>query len=226
VPVTPRNGYAVEINALWYNAVCFALECARAAGDKAFVKEWKDMPELISKSFIDTFWDDEHNYLADFVNDVTGKNMQVRPNMVIAASLQYSMLDIEMMKSVIDLANRVLVTPRGLRTLSPAEEGYHGTCCGDQKQRDAAYHQGTVWPWLIGPFSDAWLRVYGKGGAAYIRKLIYRFEETMTEAGISTISEIYDGDPPHSPRGAISQAWSVAEVYRILILLKTKFKDK
>jgi predicted glycogen debranching enzyme len=226
VPVTPRNGYAVEVNALWYNAVCFSLDCARAAGDKAFIKEWKDLPELIHKSFLDTFWDEEQNHLADYVNDTSGKNMQVRPNMVIAASLQYSMLDTEMMKSVIDLANRVLVTPRGLRSLSPAEDGYNGTCYGDQKERDTAYHQGTVWPWLIGPFSDAWLRVYGKGGAAYIRKLIYRFEETMTEAGISTISEIYDGDPPHAPRGAISQAWSVAEVYRILILLETKYKDK
>jgi len=226
VPVTPRSGYTVEVNALWYNAVCFSLDCARAAGDKAFIKEWKDLPELIHKSFLDTFWDEEHNHLADYVNDITGKNMQVRPNMVIAASLQYSMLETEMMKSVIDLANRVLVTPRGLRSLSPAEDGYNGTCYGNQKERDTAYHQGTVWPWLIGPFSDAWLRVYGKGGAAYIRKLIYRFEETMTEAGISTISEIYDGDPPHAPRGAISQAWSVAEVYRILILLKTKYKDK
>lgn len=226
VPVTPRNGYAVEINALWYNAVRLALECAKDAGDKAFIKEWSDLPDKIQKSFIELFWDQEHGYPADFVNDESGKNMQVRPNMVIAASLEYSMLDTEMMKSVVDLANRVLVTPRGLRSLSPAEEGYHGTYHGDQKQRDAAYHQGTVWPWLIGPFSDAWLRVYGKSGAPYIRKLINGFEETMTEAGITTISEIYDGDPPHAPRGAISQAWSVAEVYRILLLLKTKFKEK
>jgi len=226
VPVTPRNGYAVEINALWYNAVCFALECARDAADKTFIKEWSSLPDKIQKSFTDIFWDQEHCYPADFVNDEEGKNMQVRPNMVIAASLDYSMLDTEMMKSVIDLANRVLVTPRGLRSLSPAEEGYHGTYHGSQKQRDAAYHQGTVWPWLIGPFSDAWLKVYGKSGAPYIRKLIYGFEETMTEAGITTISEIYDGDPPHAPKGAISQAWSVAEVYRILLLLKTKFKEK
>jgi predicted glycogen debranching enzyme len=226
VPVTPRSGYDVEINALWYNAVCYTLECAKEAGDKSFIREWKNIPELIRKSFIETFWDEENHYLADYVNDETGKNLQVRPNMIIAASLAYSMLNTEMMKCVIDLTNRVLVTPRGLRTLSPAEEGYKGTYHGNQKERDAAYHEGTVWPWLIGPFCDAWLKLYGEGGVSYIRKLISRFEETMTEAGISTISEIYDGDPPHSPRGAISQAWSVAEVYRILVLLKTKFKEK
>jgi predicted glycogen debranching enzyme len=225
VPVTPRNGYAVEINALWYNAVCFALECAEAAGDKVFIKEWKNLPKLISKSFVDLFWDEEHGHLVDFINDEKGRNMQVRPNMVIAVSLPYSMLDPEMMKCVVDIANRVLVTPRGLRTLSPAEEGYKGCCNGTQVERDSAYHQGTAWPWLIGPFCNGWLRVYGKGGVAYVRKLIMGFEETMTEAGISTISEIYDGDPPHSPRGAISQAWSVGEVLRILVLLETKYKD-
>lgn len=225
-PITPRNGYAVEINALWYNAVCFALECAEKAGDKAFVKSWKKIPELISKSFVDMFWDEEHGHLVDYINDETGRNLQVRPNMIIAASLPYSMLNTEMMKLVIDLSNRVLVTPRGLRSLSPAEEGYRGTCRGTQKERDRAYHQGTVWPWLIGPFSDAWLKVYGAGGVAYLRKLIMGFEETMFEAGISTISEIYDGDPPHSPRGAISQAWSVGEVYRILLLLNSKYKIK
>jgi predicted glycogen debranching enzyme len=224
-PVTPRNGYAVEINALWYNAVCFALECAEAAGDKAFIKDWKNLPKLISNSFVDLFWDEEHGYLVDFVNDEKGRNMQVRPNMVIAVSLPYSMLNTEMMKCVMDLANRVLVTPRGLRSLSPAEEGYKGCCHGTQTERDSAYHQGTVWPWLIGPFCNGWLRVYGKGGVAYVRKLIMGFEETMTEAGISTISEIYDGDPPHSPRGTISQAWSVGEVLRVLVLLETKYKD-
>lgn len=225
VPVTPRNGYAVEINALWYNALCFALECAGKAGDKAFIKEWKNIPQLVSKSFIDLFWDEENGLLVDFINDEAGRNLQVRPNMIIAVSLPYSMLTVEMMKRVMDLSNRVLVTPRGLRSLSPAEEGYRGTCRGTQKERDRAYHQGTVWPWLIGPFCDGWLKVYGAGGAAYVRKLIMGFEETMTEAGISTISEIYDGDPPHSPRGAISQAWSVGEVLRIIALLDSKYKE-
>ncbi len=224
-PVTPRNGYAVEIEALWYNAVCYSLDCARVSRDRAFVKEWEKLPELIKASFIELFWDEEHGYLADYVSDQDKRNMLIRPNMVIATSLPYTMLSKEQMKSVIDMANRVLVTPRGLRTLSPGEEGYSGIYSGSQVQRDKAYHQGTVWPWLIGPFCDGWLKVYGEGGVSRVRKLITGFEETLFEAGISTISEIYDGDPPHAPRGAISQACSVGEVLRVYSILETKYKE-
>jgi glycogen debranching enzyme len=135
------------------------------------------------------------------------------------------MLNKDQMKSILDIVNRMLVTPRGLRTLSPAEEGYRGIYCGNQEQRDRAYHQGTVWPWLAGPFCEGWLRVYGESGVARVKKLIMGFEDTFTEAGISTISEIYDGDPPHTPRGAISQAWSVSEVLRIYTLLVTEYKE-
>lgn len=227
VPVTPRSGYAVEINALWYNAVCFAIDTARAARDRStFIREWEKMPELIARSFTELFWDEELGYLADYVSDPEKRNMQVRPNMVIATSLPYTMLTKEQMKRILDIANRMLVTPRGLRTLSPSEEGYQGIYCGTQEKRDSAYHQGTVWPWLVGPFCDGWLRVYGEGGVSRVRKLIMGFEETLTEAGISTISEIYDGDPPHEARGAISQAWSVAEVLRIYSILETKYKEK
>ena len=225
VPVTPRDGYAVEINALWYNAVCFSVDCARAARDRSFVKEWETLPELITRSFNEIFWDEELGYLADYVNDNEKRNMQVRPNMVLATSLPYTMLTRDQMKRILDIVNRMLVTPRGLRTLSPSEEGYKGIYCGDQETRDSAYHQGTVWPWLVGPFCDGWLRVYGEGGVSRVRKLIMGFEETLTEAGISTISEIYDGDPPHSPRGAISQAWSVGEILRIFTLLETKYPE-
>jgi predicted glycogen debranching enzyme len=224
-PVTPRDGFAVEINALWYNAMSYSLDCARAAHDRSFVKEWEALPELISRSFIETFWDEELGYLADYVNDNEKRNMQIRPNMVLATSLPYTMLTREQMKSILDIVNRMLVTPRGLRTLSPSEEGYQGIYCGDQDTRDRAYHQGTVWPWLLGPFCDGWLRVYGEGGVSRIRKLIMGFEETLTEAGISTISEIYDGDPPHSPRGAISQAWSVGEILRIFTLLEKNYPE-
>ena len=225
VPVTPRDGYAVEINALWYNAVCFSLDCARAARDRSFIKEWENLPGLINRSFNEIFWDEELGYLADCVNDNEGRNMQVRPNMVIATSLPHAMLTRDQMKRILDIVSRMLVTPRGLRTLSPSEEGYKGIYCGDQETRDSAYHQGTVWPWLMGPFCDGWLRVYGEGGVSRVRKLITGFEETLTEAGISTISEIYDGDPPHSPRGAISQAWSVGEILRIFTLLETKYPE-
>lgn len=226
IPVTPRRGFAVEINALWYNAVCFSLEMARNAKDKAFIKEYGSLPELIRKSFIDLFWDEKLGILADFVNDEEGKNVFVRPNMVIAVSMPYSMLDKEQMKSILNVADKELVTARGLRTLSPGNLNYKGTCTGDQEERDTAYHQGTVWPWLYGPFCEGWLRVYGAQGVQKVKKLIYGLEAVMSEHGVSTISEIHDGDPPHSPQGAISQAWSVGEVLRIIELLESKYANQ
>ena len=225
VPVTPRKGYVVEINALWYNAICFSLEMSKKAKDKSFVKEFESLPDLIRNSFIELFWDEKAGYLADYVNDEEGKNLSIRPNMVIATSLPYSMLDADQMKKVLDVADKELVTPRGLRTLSPRDLKYKGTCEGTQEERDSAYHQGTVWPWLVGPFCEGWLRIYGKQGVNKVRKLIYGFEEVMNEHGVSTISEIYDGDPPHFPRGAISQAWSVGEVLRMIDLLESKYSD-
>jgi len=222
-PVTPRKGYAVEINALWYNALSFALEMSRKSKDKEFIKEFESLPELVKKSFIEIFWNEKAGYLADYVNDTEGQNMFVRPNMVIAVSLPFSMLDCERMKKVLDVADKELVTTRGLRTLSPGNSLYQGVCQGSQEERDSAYHQGTVWPWLLGPFCEGWLRIYGKQGVNKVRKLIYGFEEVMSEHGVSTISEIYDGDPPHAPRGAISQAWSVGEILRIIDLLETKY---
>jgi len=226
IPVTPRRGYAVEVNALWYNAICFSLEMARKAKDKSFIKSFESLPDLVKKSFIDLFWNNKAGYLADYVNDEEGQNMFVRPNMVIATSLPFSMLDSEQIKKVLDVTDKELVTPRGLRTLSPRNNLYKGTCYGNQEERDSAYHQGTVWPWLVGPYCEGWLRIYGKQGVNKVRKLIYGFEEVMNEHGVSTISEIYDGDPPHAPRGAISQAWSVGEVLRIINILETKFANQ
>jgi len=226
VPVTARRGYDVEINALWYNAICFSLEMAKIGKDKKFIKEYEKLPDLIKKSFLELFWDEKLGYLADYVNDIEGKNTFVRPNMVIAVSLPFSMLDKDQMKMVLDVADRDLVTVRGLRTLSPRNKLYQGACEGNQEERDSAYHQGTVWPWLYGPFCEGWLRVYGQQGVQKIKKLIYGLEAVMSEHGISTISEIYDGDPPHSPRGCISQAWSVGEVLRIIDLLETKFANQ
>jgi predicted glycogen debranching enzyme len=225
IPVTQRRGYAVEINALWYNAVCFAIGIAKSEKDKKFIKEYEHLPELIKRSFLELFWDENTGYLADYVNDEEGRNTFVRPNMVIAVSLPYSMLDKEQMKKVLDVADQELVTPRGLRTLSPANKFYKGSYCGNQEQRDNAYHQGTVWPWLLGPFCEGWLKVYGSQGVQKVKKLIFGLEEVMSEHGVSTLSEIHDGDPPHAPRGAISQAWSVAEVLRIINLLETEYPD-
>lgn len=226
VPVTQRRGYDVEINALWYNAVCFSLEMAKNTKDRKFVKEYEDLPALIQKSFLEYFWDEKLGYLADYVNDEEGKNFFVRPNMVIAVSMPYSMLDKGQMKKVLDVADRELVTPRGLRTLSPGNVFYKGAYKGNQDERDKAYHQGTVWPWLLGPFCEGWLRIYGKQGVQKIKKLIFGLEAVMSEHGVSTLSEIHDGDPPHSPQGAISQAWSVGEVLRIIELLETKYGNQ
>ncbi|HUV01791.1 MAG TPA: amylo-alpha-1,6-glucosidase [Bacteroidales bacterium] len=225
VPVTPRSGFAVEINALWYNAVCFSLEMANQAKDKKFVKDYESLPELIKKSFQEIFFDHSKGYLADYVNDEEGRNYFVRPNMVIAVSLPYSMLDKEEMKRVLDIADKELVTPRGLRTLSPGNKFYQGTYRGNQEERDKAYHNGTAWPWLLGPFCEGWLKVYGKQGVLRVKKLIFGLEEVMSEHGVSTISEIYDGDPPHAPNGSISQAWSVGEVLRIIDLLENKYAN-
>ncbi len=213
-PVTPRIGYAVEVNALWYNAICFTLELAGNAGDKNFVKQWEHVPGLIKESFIEKFWDDQKQYLADYVNN-DEKDWAVRPNQVIATSLKYKMLTKEKQNAVLDIVKNELLTPRGLRSLSPKNENYKGVYQGNQEERDLIYHQGTVWPWLLEHFCRAYLDLYGKSGLSFVKKILNGFEEEMPEHGIGTVSEIYDGDPPHLPRGAISQAWSVGAILQI-----------
>ncbi len=205
--------------------VCFALDMAAQVKDRKFIKEYEGLPGLINSSFHELFCDHQKGYLADYVNDEEGKNYFVRPNMVIAVSLPYSMLSKEQMQRVLEIADKELVTPRGLRTLSPGHPFYKGTYGGDQEDRDNAYHNGTVWPWLYGPFCEGWLKVYGQQGVQKVKRLIYGLEEVMSEHGVSTISEIYDGDPPHAPNGTISQAWSVGEVLRIIDILDTKFSN-
>jgi predicted glycogen debranching enzyme len=224
-PVTQRRGYDVEINALWYNAVCFALEMAAGSKDKKFIKEFGHLPELIKRSFLDLFWNEKLGYLSDYVNDDEYKNDFVRPNMLIAVSMPFSMLNKEQMKRILDVADKELVTPRGLRTLSPRNSLYQGIYGGTQAERDNAYAQGSVCPWLFGPFCEGWLRVYGNQGVQKIKKLIYGLEAVMSEHGVSTLSEIHDGDPPHAPNGAISQAWSVGEVLRIIDILEKNYSN-
>ncbi len=217
-PVTQRGGYPVEIQALWYNAVMFAMEMADRAGDIIFMEKWKDIPALTKKSFLEKFWNKSRGYLADYVNE-NETNMQIRPNQVIAASLPYSMLSVEQSKRILDVIENQLLTPKGLRSLAPNDPNYIGIYRGDQRQRDLAYHQGTVWVWQLSHFAQAYLRVYEKSGIHMVKKLYHNFEEEMTRAGIGTISEIFDGDAPHKPRGAVSQAWSVSEVIRIKYIL-------
>lgn len=223
-PITPRIGYDVEINALWYNAVNFALECAKLADDKAFIKKWKDVPALTQKSFIETFWDEKKGYLADYVNG-DFKDWSVRPNQVFATSLPYVMIDEDIRKSILDVVQSELLTPKGLRTLAPKNPAYIGIYEGDQPTRDAAYHQGTVWPWLLGHFVEGYLKIHELSGVSFATKIYEGFKDDMKTYGVSSIGEIYDGDPPHEPKGAISQAWSVAEVLRIKTLID-KYSDK
>lgn len=217
-PVTPRTGYQVEINALWYNAIMFSLALAEKAGDKKFIKEWAYLPEKVRSSYIETFCNCERGYLADYVNG-DFKDWSVRPNMVIAASLDYSPLTNEMKKAVIDLAEKELLTTRGLRTLSPQNPNYKGIYEGSQENRDRAYHQGTVWPWLLEPYCRAYLKLHKKTGVSHVKRLLDGFEEDLHIHGIGTIAEVYNGDPPHLAKGTISQAWSVAALLQMFAML-------
>ncbi len=225
-PVTPRTGYNVEINALWYFAIKYSLELAKKSNDEKFIDEWKDLPGLIEKSFIKTFWDDKKGYLAD-VADIDQADWAVRPNQIFATSLDYSPLTDEMKNSVLNKVKSELLTTRGLRTLSPKNFEYKGKYEGNQGERDGAYHQGTVWPWLLGHFAEGYLKIHGKSGLSFIKTLLDHFEDDIDIHGVSSISEVYDGDPPHRPGGTISQAWSVAELLRMNDLIKkyTRLKN-
>lgn len=225
VPATPRKGMPVEINALWYNAIKLCLDLAKDAGDKKFIAQWKDLPDLIKTSFIETFWNEQKGYLADYVSE-EGTDFSVRPNMVIATALDYDLLTAEMNKSILDIVQSELLTPKGLRTLSPKNEKYKGLYEGSQEERDSAYHQGTVWPWLLEHYSRGYLKIHKQGGVSHIKKILDGFEEEMTNHGIGTISEIYNGDPPHHPKGAISQAWSVAALLQMFKMIENQNKKR
>ena len=218
-PVTPREGYAVEINALWYNAVCYTLELAKEFNDKKFIDEWKDMPEKIKQSFLSTFWCDKCQYLHDVVTD-NDFDKSVRPNQIFATSLPYSMLTDDQKERILAKVEKELLTAKGIRTLSPKNVLYKGRYEGNQEERDKAYHQGTVWPWLLGHFIEGYIKIHGKNALPLAEKVVNSFKEDMTAYGLCSISEIYDGDPPYKPKGSISQAWSVAEVLRIMQMIK------
>ena len=223
-PVTPRHGFPVEINALWYNAVCFALELAENNNDTDFIKNWEYVPDMIQLSFNEYFWDEDKKYLADYVT-YDYKDFTIRPNQLFACSLPYTPISEIKRERILETVRKFLLTPKGIRSLTPHHPDYKGMCVGNQEQRDLAYHQGTVWPWLLGHFAEAYLKIHGKSALSFLEEILYNFEEDMTNHGIGTISEIYDGDPPHTPRGAISQAWSVAELIRIHYMLQ-ELKNK
>lgn len=208
-PITPRTGCQVEINALWYNAVKFALEMARLAKDSDFIYDWEPMVQDFPTVFKDTFWSKEIGYLADYVNG-DYKNFQIRPNMLIATSLPHSPISEKIRQLILKRTCEELLTDKGIRSLSPNDPEYKGHYFGNQAARDAAYHQGTCWIWLLFPFTDGMLAVYQKSAIPVLQRILYKFDNCMTSYGISTIAEITDGDPPHKPNGCISQAWSVA----------------
>lgn len=208
-PVVPRYGMPVELNALWYNAVSFCLEMASSNNDQEFVAGWRKMPELIEESFLQAYWDDEKGYLADVFNGLY-TDWSVRPNMVIAAALDYSPLTNEQKKMVADLAALKLLTPRGLRSLTPDDPAYRGFMKGNAAQRETAVHTGAVHPWLLQFYAELYLKLHKRSGLSHIKTILDGFREEMTEHCLGTISEMYDGDHPHRAKGSLSQAWNVA----------------
>jgi predicted glycogen debranching enzyme len=214
--VTPRQGKPVEIQALWHNALCVMEGLARSFDRATDADYYAALAGRVRASFQTAFWNEQAGCLYDVV-DENGPDRSIRPNQIFAVSLPHALLSGERARHVVDVVEWELLTPYGLRTLSPADPNYKGRYSGDQRSRDAAYHQGTVWPWLLGPFLTAYLKVHGTEPA--VRERAGRFlgplRAHLWQAGLRQISEVFDGDPPHHPGGCIAQAWSVAEVLRI-----------
>jgi predicted glycogen debranching enzyme len=212
--VTPRSGKPVEINALWHNALRLMGAWTRRLGrDPA---RYDALRAAVAHSFLPRFWYPAGGYLYDVV-DVDGRpgmlDWSLRPNQLIALAVAPELVPVERMRSVLSVVERELLVPLGLRTLSPADQRFAGAYGGDQRARDAAYHQGTVWPWLLGVYADAWLHC--DGDAERVQRLLQPFQGHLLEAGVGTVSEIIQGAPPFAPAGCLAQAWSVAELLRI-----------
>lgn len=216
--VTPRTGKPVEIQALWYNALCVMEDLAGRFGDDLNAERFRLMAENAKESFNRQFWNEAAGCLFDVV-DGNLRDGSIRPNQLLAISLAHSLLDCDRAKRVVEVVQRELLTPVGLRSLSPNDPSYVGTYQGDMRSRDAAYHQGTVWAWLIGPFITAYLKANGKTPTTrqQTRQWVDGFLPHLHDAGLGQISEIFDGDAPHAPRGCVAQAWSVSELLRVAV---------
>jgi predicted glycogen debranching enzyme len=214
--VTPRFGKAVEIQALWYNALRTIQDIATNIGMSADAREYSMLAERAKDSFNNLFWNAEGGYLYDTVTEESA-DASMRPNQILAVSLTHSMLSKDRAKAVVDTVERELFTPYGLRSLSASDGRYRGHYVGDSVARDSSYHQGPVWAWLLGPYIDAYLKVHGKEAECGVREWLQVFSAHLTEAGLGHVSEIFDGDFPHAPRGCFAQAWSVAEVLRTVV---------
>jgi len=209
--VTPRHGKPVEINALWHHGLRFVEELgATHAGPSG---------DSVGEAFRARFWNEQAGYLNDVVDGDAAADDSLRPNQVIALSLPYPMLEAERARRVLAVVERELLTPYGLRTLSRGDSRYRGRYAGDQWSRDSAYHEGTVWPWLLGPFITAYVSFAADKEAARrtARGWLQRIWEHLREAGVGFVSEVFDGDEPHRPGGCIAQAWSVAEILRAAV---------
>ncbi len=220
-PVIPRSGYLVEFNALWYNALRFGASLEDEGSADAV--RWNEAADKMKEPFVDMFMN-EAGYLYDYV-DGTYADPSVRPNMAVAIGLDYSPLDRRQRKSVLDVVTRELLTPKGLRTLSPKSYGYRPAYLGSPEEREMALHQGPARPWLMGFYADAYLRVFGMSGVSYIDRMLIGFEDEMPNGCIGSLSQLYDGNPPFAGRGAISHATNVAEVLRTLRTLKRLAPD-
>jgi predicted glycogen debranching enzyme len=215
--VTPRHGKPVEIQALWYNALRVMEHLAGKFDDVSAKQQYGAMADKARASFNEMFWNEQAGCLYEVVNGAD-RDASIRPNQVMAISLANSMLSKERAASILRVVERELLTPRGLRTLSPADPNYIGRYEGGPSSRDGAYHQGTVWPWLMGPYISAYFKTFGnQAGRDFTTQWIESFQNHLHEACLGQISEIFDGDAPHAPRGCVAQAWSVAELLRAVI---------
>ena len=212
-PVVPRSGYIVEINALWYNALMFNAELLDLAGKNTDAEKCRKQAEVTGKSFKETFLN-EHGYLLDYI-DEGFISWSVRPNMLIASSLEYTPLTKPECKRILDICTKELLTPKGMRSLSPKSGGYNPIYAGGQVQRDAAYHQGTVWPWLSGFYLETCMKVFNRSAFSWVDRCFIGLEEEMNYHCIGTLPELFDGNPPFHGRGALSFAMNVAAVLRV-----------
>ncbi len=216
--VTPRRGEPVEIQTLWYNALCIMEELARRFGDDAAQKRYRNMAALANWAFNRLFWNEKESCLYDVINGGP-PDPSLRPNQIFAVSLPYTMLSPERARSVVEKVREHLLTPYGLRSLAPSDAQYRGRFTGGPVERDGAYHQGTVWAWLLGPFITAFVKVNGASEAArrQASEWLLPLKEHLSDAGLGHISEVFDGDAPHRPGGCVAQAWSVAETLRACV---------
>ena len=226
-PVTERAGYQVETNAFWYNALCFAIDMENKYGpkkDNAFVARWTPVRDLVKQNFQPTFWREDWGYLVDYVNGGP-QDQAVRPNQLFAICLEYSPVDDEVMSEVVMTINDELLTKRGLRSLSPRNEAYRGVYEGSQIDRDLAYHQGCAFPDLLAPYIDVCFKMMGDTFYGRAKYLTEGFLQDISKHGVGAFSELYDGDPPHEPHGAIASAMSTAALLRIEYIMNQYKKE-